>query len=375
MTQTRRLWRPFLLLLSVLMVLTAPPLLSSERQGTTVQAATCWQGAITQQWTDLGLAGSVLRVSVDGQVGLPVKITSEAGYTAVGYTGTKPEYGPYVAEFAPVHMATWSIEPQGLGIVFVLWLDGKSYTRVDFTPSACAPTATPHPATPTATRTPSKPASSPKPPSPTATPSIQWQGRVAQHSKNPGGGVLAATIAVRVIGRPAGQQVVIQSGNWSASAVTGTKPQYGGDACEFGGLSAATYRLIPTGLGAYMDITVEAGDFALVEFHPVGNPPPTHWVGVVVQNTSGSQPTGFVNSAIAVIVAGRPWHDVEIRSGSWSAVGITGTKPEYGPDACEFGGLGASVYTITPSTLGASVSVTMDGRGWALVRFDEAPGP
>jgi hypothetical protein len=358
-----------------LMVLAAPPLLSLGRQGTTVQAATCWRGAITQQWTDLSLAGSVLRVSVEGQVGLPVKITSEAGYTATGFTGTKPEYGPYVAEFASVQQATWYIEPQGLGTVFTLWLDGKSYTRVDFTPSACAPTATPHPPTPTATRTPFKPASTPKPPAPTVTPSIRWQGRVAQHSKNPGGGVSEATIAVRVIGRPAGQQVVIQGGSWSASTVTGTKPEFGRDACEFGGLSAATYRLVPTDLGAYMDITVDAGDFALIEFYPVGNPPPTHWVGVVLQNTSGSQPTGFVNSAIAVIVAGRPWHDVEIRSASWSAIGMTGTKPEYGPDACEFGGLGASLYTVTPSTLGASVLVTMDGRGWALVRFDEVPGP
>jgi hypothetical protein len=375
MTRTRRLWRWFLVLLSVMIALSVPTLSTLGGHGTTAQAATCWQGAITQQWTDLSLAGSVLRVSVEGQVGLPVKITSEAGYTAYGFTGTKPEYGPYVAEFAPVHMAAWTIEPQGLGIVFSLWLDGKSYTRVDFTPTGCAPTATPHPPTPTATRTPAKPVSSPKPPNPTATPPAQWQGRVAQHSKNPGGGVSVATVAVRVIGRPAGQQVVIQSGSWSASALTGTKPQYGGDACEFGGLSPATYRLIPTGLGTYLDITVGAGDFALIEFYPVGSPPPAHWVGAVQQNTSGSEPTDFSNSAIAVIVAGRPYHDVEIRSGNWSAVGLTGTKPEYGPDACEFGGLSAGVYTITPSSLGASVSVTMDGRGWALIRFDEVPGP
>jgi hypothetical protein len=361
--------------MSALLVVASPLLSSLQGQRTSARAASCWQGAITQQWTNLSLAGSVLRVSVEGQAGLPVRITSEGGYTAYGFTGTKPEYGPYVAEFAAVHMGTWYIEPQGLGIVFWLWLDGKSYTRVDFTPSACSPTATPRPPTATATRTPTKPAGSPQPPSPTATPWLKWEGRVARHTKNPGGGVWAATIAVRVIGRPAGQQVVIQSGSWSASAVTGTKPEYGGDACEFGGLSPAKYRVTPTGLGAYMDITVESGDFALLEFYPVGSPPPTHWTGAVVQNTSGSQPTEFTNSAITVIVSGRSAHDVEIRSGSWSAVSMTGTKPEYGPDACEFGGLRAGTYTITPASLGVSVSLTVDGRGWALVRFDQVPGP
>jgi len=375
MSQIRRLQRWFLVLLCGLVVLAAPLWSSLHRLDGTAQAASCWQGAITKQWTDLGLHGSVLRVSVQGQVGLRVKITSEGGYSAVGYTGTKMEYGPYVVEFAPVHKAWWTIEPEGLGTTVRLWLDGKSYTYVDFTESACAPTATPRPPTATATRTPAKPVSATKTPTPTPTPSIVWQGRVAQHSKNPGGGVWWATIAVRVIGRPAGQQVVIQSHNWSASAVTGTKPEYGGDACEFGGLSPATYSLTPAGLGAPMDIAVEAGDFALVEFFPVGSAPPTHWVGSVVQNTSGSTPTQFVNSAIVVIVAGRPWHDVEIRSGNWSAMGMTGTKPEYGNDACEFAGLRAGTYTLTALNLGASVSVTVDGRGWAMVRFDEIAGP
>jgi hypothetical protein len=98
-------------------------------------------------------------------------------------------------------------------------------------------------------------------------------------------------------------------------------------------------------------------------------------VGAVVENTNGSEPTEHANSAIAVIVSGRPWHEVEIRADGYSAICTTGYKPEYGPDACEFGGLRASTYTLTPKDLGASVQVTVDGWGWAKVRFDEVSLP
>jgi hypothetical protein len=114
----------------------------------------------------------------------------------------------------------------------------------------------------------------------------------------------------------------------------------------------------------------------LVEFYPV-QVAVAHWAGSVVENTSGDQPTEHWNSAIAVIVAGKPWHEVEIRSDGWSTTAKTGYKPEYGPDACEFGGLRAGTYTIVPKDLGARVQVTMDGWGWAKVRFEQvaSPGP
>ena len=64
---------------------------------------------------------------------------------------------------------------------------------------------------------------------------------------------------------------------------------------------------------------------------------------------------------------------MEIRSNGWGAQAITGTKPEYGQYACEFGGLRPGTYTITPKNLGVSTQVTMDGWGWAMVRFYEVP--
>jgi hypothetical protein len=350
--------------------------------------AGCWEAKITEQRTDTDLAGSVLRVSVEGQAGLPVWVRSRGGFETYNYTGTKPEYGPYVAEYAPLSRGTYFIEPQGLGVVYEVWLDGMNYTRVDFTPLPCAPTAapTPLPAAPTrapaaaptrapaATPTPRAEAPPAPPPTQPPQPVAGWQGRVVEHIKGLAGRY-HATIAVRVLGRPAGQEVEIRSNGWSSTCKTGTKPEHGPDACEFGALNAGTYRLTPRDLGTALDVTVGLQDFVMVEFFYTGPAPQTRWVGSVVENTSGGQPTEHVNSAIAVAVAGRPWHEVEIRSNGWTSTCTTGSKPEYGPDACEFGALRAGIYTITPKDLGTSAQVTVDGWGWAMVRFEEVAAP
>jgi hypothetical protein len=345
------------------------------------QASQCWKATITEQITDVALNGSVLRVSVWGKSYLPVEVRSRGAFRTVGYTDTKPEYGPFVAEFAPLSMGIYYIEPRGLGTVFEIWLDGKNYTRVDFTQQPCPPTPTPTRRPPTATPHyrvwPTSPpaTAAPQPPAPTQPPSPQqlWYGRIVRHEKHPSG-VLWATIAVRVIGRPAGQAVEIRSGGWGALQKTGTKPEHGPDACEFGALQAGTYRIIPWDLGTHLDVRVEPGDFVLIDFYPTSQAE-SRWVGSVLENTSGEQPTEHVSSAIAVIVTGRPWHEVEIWSDGWSTTAKTGYKLEYGPDACEFGALRAGTYTITPKGLDVSVQVMVDGWGWALVRFDEITAP
>lgn len=381
MVRVKRAVQWSLMVLCGLLVVVVPLRFDPADVQRDVQAAGCWQAEITEQQINTELIGSVLRVSVQGKGGLPVLVRSRGDFQTIGFTGTKPEYGPWVAEFAPLSRGIYYVEPQGLGIVLEIWLDGQSYTRVDFTSLPCAPTPTPTQRLSTATPSfkvwpPSQPATAtPLPPTPTRQPQPTqgWYGRVVEHRRNPDGGVNLATIAVRVIGRPAGQQVDIGSGGWSASAKTGTKPEHGPDACEFGGLRPGTYRLFPVDL-AYLDVAVEQGDFVLVEFYPTGGVI-TRWAGSVVKNTSGDVPTGHANSAIAVVVAGRPWHEVEIRSDGWTAIARTGYKPEYGPDACEFGALRAGTYTVIPKGLGVSVQVAMDGWGWAMVLFEEFAVP
>ncbi len=60
---------------------------------------------------------SVIRVSVDGKLNLPVRITSPtSSWNATCTTGSKPEFGPYYCEFAPIIPGTYTIAPTGLNI-------------------------------------------------------------------------------------------------------------------------------------------------------------------------------------------------------------------------------------------------------------------
>jgi 1A family penicillin-binding protein len=109
----------------------------------------------------------------------------------------------------------------------------------------------------------------------------------------------------------------------------------------------------------------------------IPSPPPQSgsvWVGSIVRQVSGAG-RGISRAAIAVSVLGKWGLPVEIHSGGWSTTALTGTKPEYGDTACEFGALSAGTYTIIPQGLGASVTVTVDEGGFALVEFAQlGPG-
>jgi hypothetical protein len=90
----------------------------------------------------------------------------------------------------------------------------------------------------------------------------------------------------------------------------------------------------------------------------------------VVSNTSYQQVGTGVSSVIVVRVLKRPGTWVDITGGGgWNSSCVTGTKPEYGPSACEFGGLWPGTYTLRPEGADAEVVVQMDGLGMAIVEF------
>ncbi|MGQ9666584.1 MAG: LysM peptidoglycan-binding domain-containing protein [Anaerolineae bacterium] len=76
---------------------------------------------------------SVLRVSVIGKKGLPVRVSTE-GWQTVGLTGTKPEYGEYAVEFAPFNQGIYTVTPEGLGTSIQVRLDGRCTAYVEFAP-------------------------------------------------------------------------------------------------------------------------------------------------------------------------------------------------------------------------------------------------
>jgi len=134
---------------------------------------------------------------------------------------------------------------------------------------------------------------------------------MAQVLRNTGGDVLgwrASVIAVQVIGLK-GLPVELRSGSFSFTAFTGSKPEYGEFACEFGGLSAGIYQVIPQGLGVSQTITVDGGGFALIEFAyrlpptPTPIPPKVTWVGKVSSNSSGQGSNG-ISSVVVIKVLG-----------------------------------------------------------------------
>ncbi|NOZ05860.1 MAG: hypothetical protein GXP41_05845 [Chloroflexi bacterium] len=98
--------------------------------------------------------------------------------------------------------------------------------------------------------------------------------------------------------------------------------------------------------------------------------PPSSWAVAITENTSGSVPTNASRSIIVVSVIDQPALPVRLFTSYWTGtVNRTGTKPEYGPFACEFAPLQAGEYTIEPEGLGIRRTVWVDGIGRAQLEF------
>jgi hypothetical protein len=195
-------------------------------------------------------------------------------------------------------------------------------------------------------------------------------GRVVQDDA----GVGVGTIVVRVLGVK-DQPVILRSGPWMTRGFTGTKPEYGDHAVEFGALNRGDFGVELEGLGTSLPVQLKPGGFLLVEFRydvlPTPTPTPQSgiWVGAVTRNTSGDSWSGAW-STIIVKIPGTDDLPVTIdTSGGFTTTCTTGTKPEYGSGACEVGGLWPGNYRVTPQGLGPSVDVWVDGAGSATVEF------
>ncbi len=321
-----------------------------------------WEGRVLSVSEGPLSEGAILRVTVQGQQGHTVQVSTPADFVSQGTTGTKEELGSDTAEFAPLTAGRYIVTPAGLNTSLTLDLDRYTIVVVEFRPVSGWPrptsTPTPIPATPTPT------------PTLTPTPSMQWVGAVLRHDRPYQGQVFAA-VAVRVAGL-SDLPVTLTSGDTTLTCTTGSKPEYGDYACEFGGLSPGTYSIRAQGLEPVIPVMVGQGDFVLAEFRQEPLPPgPTVWLGRVVRNSSQPWPGNGVSSAIAVRVEGRRGQVVSLQSaGGWQAFCDTGTKPEYGNYACEFGGLWPGVYAVSPVGIPAEIRLYLDGVGFAEVVFE-----
>ena len=98
---------------------------------------------------------------------------------------------------------------------------------------------------------------------------------------------------------------------------------------------------------------------------------PDGWVAEVVDNSSGSDPIGA--ASILVVKTGGIGNKIRLTApGQFEAVCVTGTKPEHGPGACDFGGLSPGTYWVTLDGTYATVEIYVDGVGTAEVHFRRA---
>ncbi len=377
------------------------------RQETLPPGPLAWLGHVvrnsSQPWPGQSLF-SAIAVQVEGRRGQVVALRAKDGWETFCDTGTKPENGAYTCEFGGLWPGVYTLAPVGIPAQVSLYMDGVGSAEVAFVATAtpaptptrvigagALPVSTPTPS-PTATLPPTQTATRsaqaatpgtarPRPtptetptstPEPTPTPARGWVGSVVQDEVRPG--VSVSSIVVRVPGR-GGQPVILRSGAWSTRGLSGSKPEYGADAVEFGGVGAGDFTVELEGLGAVLPVHLQQGGFMVVEFRydvlPTATPTPERgvWVGAVTSNTSGPKPASGVASIIIVKIPGVNNSPVAITTDGFSTTCITGAKPEYGPGACDVGGLWPGTYRVTAQAIGLSVDVWVDGQGSATVEF------
>ncbi len=329
----------------------------------------------------------VIRCRVQDKTDLPVRLWTDGWSGDVRRTGTKPEYGPDVCEFAPLNAGTYYLEPDGLGVRATVTLEENRVLWVIFQPQA--------------------------EPEPAASESViegkveNGAGRqvrlsgpveksttVGEDERFRFTGLPAGTYALEVVGTdvrredlhldgrnrvevnlalPEPRESVVRGQVFDGAGQRvqligpeGTQEQTVADdeTFAFTNLPAGTYTVrLP-------DVGVEQGDIRLdgtntVEVRLAVPPQETGWVFTVEDGGPGP---GF--GVVRCEVKGRIDLPVRIWTRGWEGIiRRTGSKPEYGPYACEFAPLGGGTYFVEPEGLGVRAQVVVDGRRVVWVRF------
>ena len=201
--------------------------------------------------------GAILRVYVKDRPGDAVEVR-QIDTVLHNTTGTKPEYGPDVAEFAPLPAGRWLITVPALDVSFALQTDDRSLFIVEFAPL------------------PASQATAEALGSPTPTPlgGSLWEGK--QISVTQGPSVAGAWLRVKVAGQ-AGLPVDIATvTDFIGQGITGSKAEYAADEVEFAGLSPGQYIITPHGLNARFVVDLPLNTSTVVEFAPLpATPIPT----------------------------------------------------------------------------------------------------
>lgn len=202
----------------------------------------------------------------------------------------------------------------------------------------------------------------------------KWVGKQTANFPDPDGNT---TIMVRTNGA-LDVPVVAKMGDMELHLKTSNSSEFGWGTMGMKGVPAGDYTIwVGQDASDRVHVRLDPGQRILVEFtyqNVTSDPPPrspTGWSGRVVKNTSGTEPANGVWSTI-IVRAGAIGLPITITSegNDFSAMCYTGTKPEYGAGACDFGGLWPGKYTVGIDGAGVAVQVFVDGQGVAEITFD-----
>lgn len=195
--------------------------------------------------------GSIFRVHVQGIEGIPIELRS-GDQLITANSGSKSEYGPFAAEFAPVTKGTWTVSVPALGIALDVVADSYNLAVIEFV-QIPQPEATKS-VQPTATAT--------------ALGAKIWQGRLV--SETPGSGVPFSRLLVQVVGldnHPVRISTVAQTIN---TAATGQKPdELGPNTVEFTGLTPGQYIVEPLWLNVSYQVELKPNIETRIQFTSV----------------------------------------------------------------------------------------------------------
>ncbi len=405
------------------------------------KAGWTWQGVVCEQRTNTGSPTGTIAVRVVEVPDRKVFVEELSGtWETTLLTGRKPEYGRFSDGVGGLGPGTYRIAPLDIDAEVTINLAQGDFVLVEFAlrpmpgwtqettaaPAVSAEDTTAPAVQPVHTVLPVAPEPSTQiVADPAATESAKagwtWQGVVYEQRRDTGDPV--GIIAVRIVDVPE-RKVFLQSQSdtWETTLVTGRKPEYGRFSDDVGGLGPGTYTIKPMDIDAQVTVTLERGDFVLVEFalrpdpgrtpgsgtalpvqpaaetavSPVVQSVPVQvpgqvvadpaatvsaeagwtWQGVEYERISGKE-TANSTGTIAVRVVEVPDRKVSVEalSGTWATTLTTGDKSEYGRFADAVGGLSPGTYVIKPMDIDAEVAVNLETGDFVLVEFALRPIP
>jgi LysM repeat protein len=209
-----------------------------------------------------------------------------------------------------------------------------------------------------------------------ARPVPMWTGSRIAHTADPDE---ITTLLVLVEEGNEDLDVMIRSADgFVARGVTGVYYEYSWlPSFAFRGIPGGDYEVWIDGQASQVvKARVDPGWRATVDMHwkivsPEPVVSPDGWIAEVVDNTSGIEPVGAFS--ILIVRTGAIGNKIRISApGEFEAVCVTGTKPEHGVGACDFGGLNAGTYTVNLDGTQATAEIYLDGIGSAVVEFRPA---